>query len=93
MSCGKISVNLSPGVYRVTDAQNAFGALDAVGSHLEPNRCAGFRTTRRWRISRIRVIGGNFITGQPIGVLDGIDMHCAGKARKVDSEGLMRNWR
>ncbi|MBL8418001.1 MAG: amino-acid N-acetyltransferase, partial [Dechloromonas sp.] len=38
--------------------------------------------------SRIRVIGGNFITGQPIGVLDGIDMHYAGKVRKVDAEGI-----
>jgi amino-acid N-acetyltransferase len=38
--------------------------------------------------SRIRVIGGNFITGQPIGVLDGIDMHYAGKVRKVDGEGI-----
>jgi acetylglutamate kinase len=36
----------------------------------------------------IRVIGGNFITGQPIGVLDGIDMQYAGKVRKVDAEGI-----
>ena len=31
---------------------------------------------------------GNFITGQPIGVLDGIDMQYAGKVRKVDAEGI-----
>ena len=38
--------------------------------------------------ARIRVIGGNFITGQPIGVLDGIDLMYAGKVRKVDVEGI-----
>lgn len=76
--------------YRVTDAQTLDCVLDAVGSvYLEIGAMLsqGLPNTPMAN-SRIRVIGGNFITGQPIGVLDGIDMHYAGKVRKVDSEGV-----
>jgi amino-acid N-acetyltransferase len=64
--------------------------LDAVGSvylEIEAMLSQGLPNTPMAN-SRIRVIGGNFITGQPIGVLDGIDMHYAGKVRKVDAEGI-----
>lgn len=76
--------------YRVTDAAALDCVLDAVGSvylEIEAMLSQGLPNTPMAN-SRIRVIGGNFITGQPIGVLDGIDMHYAGKVRKVDAEGI-----
>jgi amino-acid N-acetyltransferase len=38
--------------------------------------------------STIRVVGGNFITAKPMGVLDGVDLHYTGVVRKVDTEGI-----
>ncbi len=76
--------------YRVTDAAALDCVLDAVGSvylEIEAMLSQGLPNTPMAN-SRIRVIGGNFITGQPIGVLDGIDMHYADKVRKVDAEGI-----
>ena len=76
--------------YRVTDAETLDCVLDAVGSvylEIEAMLSQGLPNTPMAN-SRIRVIGGNFITGQPIGVLDGIDMQYAGKVRKVDAEGI-----
>lgn len=76
--------------YRVTDAAALDCVLDAVGSvylEIEAMLSQGLPNTPMAN-SRIRVIGGNFITGQPIGVLDGIDMQYAGKVRKIDSEGI-----
>ncbi len=76
--------------YRVTDAAALDCVLDAVGSvylEIQAMLSQGLPNTPMAN-SRIRVIGGNFITGQPIGVLDGIDMHYAGKVRKVDAEGI-----
>jgi amino-acid N-acetyltransferase len=76
--------------HRVTDAATLDCVLDAVGSvylEIEAMLSQGLPNTPMAN-SRIRVIGGNFITGQPIGVLDGIDMHYAGKVRKVDAEGI-----
>ncbi|MFZ1243446.1 MAG: amino-acid N-acetyltransferase, partial [Azonexus sp.] len=76
--------------YRVTDAAALDCVLDAVGSvylEIQAMLSQGLPNTPMAN-SRIRVIGGNFITGQPIGVLDGIDMHYAGKVRKVDADGI-----
>lgn len=76
--------------YRITDAETLDCVLDAVGSvylEIEALLSQGLPNTPMAN-ARIRVIGGNFITGQPIGVLDGIDMQYAGKVRKVDAEGL-----
>ncbi len=77
--------------YRVTDAESLTCVLDAVGSvflKIEALLSQGLPNTPMAN-SRIRVIGGNFINGQPIGVLDGIDMQYAGKVRKVDAEGII----
>jgi amino-acid N-acetyltransferase len=38
--------------------------------------------------ARIRVVGGNFITAKPIGVLDGVDMQWTGEVRRVDVEAV-----
>jgi len=76
--------------YRVTDAAALDCVLDAVGSvylEIEAMLSQGLPNTPMAN-ARIRVISANFITGQPIGVLDGIDMMYAGKVRKVDVEGI-----
>jgi len=38
--------------------------------------------------AKIRVISGNFVTAQPIGVLDGIDYLHTGKVRRIDSAAI-----
>ena len=38
--------------------------------------------------SRIRVCSGNFITAQPLGVVDGVDLHLTGKVRRVDAVAI-----
>src|SRR5438874_11158188 len=38
--------------------------------------------------ARIRVVGGNFISAKPIGVLDGVDMKLTGEVRRVDIEAM-----
>jgi len=38
----------------------------------------------------ISVIGGNFITARPVGILDGIDHELTGRVRRVHSERLTR---
>lgn len=76
--------------YRVTDAATLDCVLDAVGSvylEIEGLLSQGLPNTPMAN-SRIRVVGGNFITARPIGVLDGVDMQYAGNVRKVDTEGL-----
>ncbi len=76
--------------YRITDADTLDCVLDAVGSvylEVEALLSQGLPNTPMAN-SQIRVIGGNFITAHPIGVLDGIDLQYAGKVRKVDAEGL-----
>lgn len=76
--------------YRVTDAATLDCVLDAVGSvylEIEALLSQGLPNTPMAN-AHIRVIGGNFITAQPIGVLDGIDLQYTGKVRKVDADGL-----
>lgn len=38
--------------------------------------------------AKIRVISGNFVTAQPIGVLNGIDYQYTGKVRRIDSAAI-----
>ena len=77
------------GRYRVTDAAALDCVIDAVGSvylELEALLSQGLPDTLMAN-STIRVIGGNFITARPVGVIDGVDMQYAGAVRKVDAEG------
>jgi len=76
--------------YRITDAAALDCALDAIGSvylEIEGMLSQGLPNTPMAG-SQIRVVGGNFITARPLGVLDGVDLHYSGVVRKVDSEGL-----
>jgi amino-acid N-acetyltransferase len=38
--------------------------------------------------ARIRVVGGNFLTAKPMGVVDGVDMQWTGEVRRVDVEAI-----
>lgn len=38
--------------------------------------------------SRMRVCSGNFVTAQPMGVVDGVDFHHTGKVRRIDAAGI-----
>ncbi len=38
--------------------------------------------------ARIRVVGGNFVTARPCGIIDGLDFLHTGKVRRVDGKGL-----
>ncbi|MCL2075894.1 MAG: amino-acid N-acetyltransferase [Betaproteobacteria bacterium] len=78
------------GSYRITDAAALDCVLDAIGSvylEIEGMLSQGMPNTPMAG-SKIRVVGGNFITARPLGVLDGVDLHYSGVVRKVDSEGL-----
>lgn len=40
--------------------------------------------------TRIRVISGNFVTAQPLGIRDGIDYQHTGVVRRIDVEGIKK---
>lgn len=41
--------------------------------------------------ARVRVVGGNFVHGRPMGVLDGVDMQHTGCVRSIDETALNRH--
>ncbi len=38
--------------------------------------------------SQISVISGNFVTGMPLGIIDGVDMQYSGKVRAINSQAI-----
>ncbi len=40
--------------------------------------------------ANINVVSGNFITAQPMGIVDGVDYCHTGKVRRIDAEGIKR---
>jgi amino-acid N-acetyltransferase len=78
------------GHFRITDAATLDCVIDAAGSvslEIEALLSQGLPNTPMAG-STIRVVGGNFITARPMGVLDGVDLHYTGLVRKVDTEGI-----
>src|SRR6056297_658804 len=39
--------------------------------------------------ANLRIVSGNFVTGRPIGVLDGIDHQLTGRVRGIDRDGIL----
>jgi len=75
---------------RITDAETMDCVLEGMGharSRIEALLSLGMANSPMAG-ARIRVVGGNFITARPIGVLDGIDMGFTGEVRRVDIEAL-----
>src|SRR5262252_6698377 len=75
---------------RITDAETMDCVLEGMGharSRIEALLSLGAPNSPMAG-ARIRVVGGNFITARPIGVLDGIDMGFTGEVRRVDIEAM-----
>src|SRR5436190_3330201 len=75
---------------RITDAETMDCVLEGMGharSRIEALHSLGIANSPMAG-ARIRVVGGNFITAKPIGIVDGIDMGLTGEVRRVDIEGV-----
>lgn len=75
---------------RLTDADSMQCVKEAVGRvrvEIEALLSMGLANSPMANAD-IRVTGGNFITAQPIGIIDGMDMQHTGSVRKVDVEAL-----
>jgi amino-acid N-acetyltransferase len=75
---------------RVTDVETMDCVLEGTGharSRIEALLSLGIANSPMAG-ARIRVVGGNFITAKPIGVLDGTDMGLTGEVRRIDTEGM-----
>ena len=75
---------------RVTDSETLDCVLEGTGharSRIEALLSLGVANSPMAG-ARIRVVGGNFITAKPIGVLDGVDMQWTGEVRRVDVEAM-----
>src|SRR6266576_157627 len=75
---------------RVTDAETMDCVLEGMGharSRIEALLSLGVANSPMAG-ARIRVVGGNFITAKPIGIVNGIDMGLTGEVRRIDVEGL-----
>jgi len=75
---------------RLTDAQTMQCVKEAVGRvrvEIEALLSMGLPNSPMANAD-IRVAGGNFITAQPIGVINGIDLQHTGSVRKVDVAAL-----
>ncbi|WP_461535744.1 amino-acid N-acetyltransferase [Spongorhabdus nitratireducens] len=77
---------------RVTDKAALECVKDAVGSlrlKLEAQLSTGLVNSPMYG-SRIRVVSGNYVTAQPLGVVDGIDYLHSGEVRRIDAKGISR---
>ncbi|MFZ5523246.1 MAG: amino-acid N-acetyltransferase [Pseudomonadota bacterium] len=75
---------------RLTDAETMQCVKEAVGRvrvEIEALLSMGLANSPMANAD-IRVAGGNFITAQPIGVINGVDMQHTGSVRKVDVAAL-----
>ena len=75
---------------RVTDSETLDCVLEGTGharSRIEALLSLGVANSPMAG-ARIRVVGGNFLTAKPIGVLDGVDMQWTGEVRRVDVEAM-----
>ena len=76
---------------RVTDAQT-LELIQAVNGRqrakLEQLLSMGLPNSPM-RGSRLRVVGGNFVTARPLGVVDGVDFQFTGAVRRIDAAGIV----
>ncbi len=75
---------------RITDAitlEKAKQACGIVRFNVESALALGMPHTPSGNI-RLRITSGNFLLAKPLGVIDGVDMHYAGRVRKVDQTGI-----
>jgi len=75
---------------RISDAESLpyiIQAINEVKTHLESLLSMGLPNTPMSG-SEISLVSGNFVTGMPMGVIDGIDMQHSGKVRDVKHETI-----
>lgn len=67
--------------------------LDAVGSlrlRIEATLSMGMANSPMQDAS-VRVVGGNYLTARPVGVIDGLDYGFAGELRRIDTETIQQH--
>ncbi len=77
---------------RITDAVALDAAQEAAGQlrfQIEAAFSQGLPNTPMANAT-VRVVSGNFLTAQPIGIVDGVDFMNTGVVRKVDSAAIRR---
>ncbi|MCW8886351.1 MAG: amino-acid N-acetyltransferase [Motiliproteus sp.] len=77
---------------RVTDEQALVCVKEAVGSlktDIEAKLSMGLANSPM-QGARLRVCSGNFVSGKPIGVVDGVDYCHTGEVRRVDGQAIAR---
>ncbi|MCX4026164.1 amino-acid N-acetyltransferase [Endozoicomonas sp. SM1973] len=75
---------------RITDKEVLESVKDAVGNlriKIESMLSMGLANSPMYN-ARIRVIGGNFVTAKPIGVVDGVDFLHSGDVRRIDRKAI-----
>ncbi len=75
---------------RISDVESLpyiIQAINEVKTHLESQLSMGLPNTPMSG-SEISLVSGNFVTGMPLGVIDGIDMQHSGKVRDVKHEAI-----
>ncbi|WP_281648959.1 amino-acid N-acetyltransferase [Parendozoicomonas sp. Alg238-R29] len=78
------------GGYRVTSKEALSAVIESVGSlrvKIESQLSMGL-VNSPMHGARIRVIGGNFITARPLGVVEGIDFQHTGEVRRIDRKAI-----
>ncbi|MTI13603.1 amino-acid N-acetyltransferase [Sansalvadorimonas verongulae] len=77
---------------RVTDKAALSAVIEAVGTlrvKIEAQLSMGL-VNSPMHGSRIRVVGGNFITARPLGVVDGVDFQNTGEVRRIDRTAIQQ---
>ena len=75
---------------RITDSDSLpliIQAVNQVRTSFESHLSMGLPNTPMSG-SEISLVGGNFVTGMPLGVIDGVDMQHSGKVRDVKHEAI-----
>lgn len=75
---------------RISDAESLpyiIQAINEVKTYLESHLSMGLPNTPMSG-SEISLVSGNFVTGMPLGVIDGIDMQHSGKVRDIKHEAV-----
>ncbi|MCW8888333.1 MAG: amino-acid N-acetyltransferase [Gammaproteobacteria bacterium] len=75
---------------RITDEESLLCVKEAIGSvrvEVEAQLSMGLKNSPMAGAD-IRVVSGNFVTAQPLGVRDGIDYQHTGEVRRIDVEAI-----
>ncbi len=75
---------------RITDSESlpfVVQAINAVKTYFDSQLSMGLPNTPMSG-SEISLVGGNFVIGMPLGVIDGVDMQHSGKVRAIKHEAI-----